>query len=846
MPFSATRDLWLVLKARDEGTRAMKSFSRDIRQVGDTVRTANLYAARSALVNHAAMQRLGGAMVEDLLLTQRQIAAVDRQIGQQKIHRAQMEENRVSAQRLSMAMSGVAASSAAMGTALIAGSAFGIIGMKGLVDSAIEYQKQSSLTRTQVDKFSLSLRDIEDIGLRVAKTIGVPFEEIQPALFDIFSSMEVGAKQAEQLLGTFAKAAVAGQTSIQSASRSTIGILNAFQLPLSSVNHLMDLQFQLVQEGVGSYDEWAQRIGLVSPSAARAGQSVETMLAALAVTTRMGISAARSGTAVARAFDAMSNPKTVNALKKLGVNALDAKGNFRPLIDVLFEFRREIMKLPKGERIAKILDIFKGAGGTIEARRFLQNMLLTPGNLELFKSIFDEMSTESGSFEQAYSIMADTAATKSELLANKWKTVKVAAGEALIPTFIKIVEWLGKVFDKFNELSPETKKFLLLLAGGGLVFGGFMGILLLVISVVAAFATAVAVVGPVLLVVAAAVLVLGAGLSGLIGIFALLWLKSETFRESIKKTFEKLKRFYDDYIHPTFEKIKTSFEKTILPALAELRKTFDEKVMPAITRFWNFLMTRVKPAVIEIGNTIKDFLIVSYEKLANIIQTKVIPIIDECTRFYNDHKKSIDLIVAVIVTLIKWMLKFVAILGGVVVMFILGPVMDAFMGFITLIVLLVEWFVELGEWLNEVRKWFEDLVDSADETTKKMKKLGRQLIFGFIDGLLESKNELITTIEGLGSAIVNKFKSKLGIASPSKVFREIGRNSAKGFMLGFTGAADTIRASVTNTTAGLANAASSGANSGGRSINQSITINTQEINPRRQSAELGWLLAGSM
>jgi hypothetical protein len=44
--------------------------------------------------------------------------------------------------------------------------------------------------------------------------------------------------------------------------------------------------------------------------------------------------------------------------------------------------------------------------------------------------------------------------------------------------------------------------------------------------------------------------------------------------------------------------------------------------------------------------------------------------------------------------------------------------------------------------------------------------------------------------------------------------------------------------------AGTGNPSLTGNAATGRTYNQNITINTQELNPRRQAAELGWLLAG--
>lgn len=878
MPFSATKDLWLVLKARDEGSRAMRSFSRDIRMVGDSVRQANMQAARSALQNQLAMQRLTGATQADIIATQNRISQVDRDIHSMRVARAAMEENRISAQRLGTALTGASAIMTAVGTGMLIAGGLGTAAMGGLVKSAIEYQKQSSLTRTQVDKFAVSLRDIEDIGLRIANKIGVVFRDIQPALFDIFSSMEIGAAEAEKLLEIFSKAAVAGQTSIQSASRATIGILNAFQLPLTSVNHLMDLQFQLVQEGIGTYEEWTQRIGLVSPSAVRAGQSVETMLAALAATTRIGISAARSGTAVARAFDAMSNPKAVSALKGLGVNALDASGKFRPIIDVLGEFRAVLMKLPESQRIAKILEVFKGAGGTIEARRFLQSMLLTPGTLELFKTIFDEMSKESGSFEQAYAVMADSAAVKSQLLANKWETLKVKAGEALIPVFLKIVDALGKVFDWFNRLDPKTQRIITLSVSLALVLTTLGGIVLLVLGTIAGFAAAVATAGSALFIVLGIMTAVGLAFAALAAAVALAWAKSEGFRNIVKDTAKQVGDFHNNYIIPTGKAIRDAWEKHMRPAFDGLANIIETRVMPVVRQLQALIMSEFFKTIIELGNNIKDVLVFAFEHLGNIIQKVIIPIIERATQFYRDHKTTIDQIIQALMFLGKWILKIALVLGGILAVVLIGPVVGAFAAAIAIISGIIVIIVKLIEWIKVVINWFRGLDDITKKALTNVKDVFNKVL-DFIRNSIERVKEFFSLdtlrnageklIDGLIQGIKNKLGSLGNVASkvaqtikdflpfsPAKTGplsgkgspyisgQKIGKMLAQGMaskmdlvssVSGLIASASTMRGP------SLSGVSDYGSN---RTYNQKIIVNTQELDPRRQAAELGWLLAG--
>jgi len=708
VPFSAVRDLWLVIKARDEGTRAMRGFARDIRMVGDTVAQANLRAARSAAMNALAQQRLSGATNDTMARTIQHIGAIDKQIAASRTARAALEQHRVSMQRFASSMMGASGALGAVGLGMTAIGVVGVLTMKGFVDAAVDYQKQTALTRTQVDGLRYSTKQLGDVGLRVARDIPVAFNQIQPALYDLFSSMELGIGDAEKLLRAFSKAAVAGSTDVTSVSRATIGFLNAFKLPLSSVNHLLDVQFQLVQEGIGTYDEWVKRIGLATPSAARYGQSIEMLSAALAASTRMGITAARSTTAVSRAMDAMSNPKAVTALKKLGIQAVDSKGNFRPMIDVLKEFRTALQKIPKADRIAKILEVFKGAGGTIEARRFLQNMLLLPGNIETFESIYKEMTTTSGSFESAYSIMADTVAGRSQMLANQWSILKVTAGDALIPMFLKIIGALQKAVEWFNNLSPSTKKLVTNIAILASILTGVGGLFVLVIAGIAAFAAVVGTAG-------IGIFIFLGGMAALAGAFGLFvaavvmaWKKSENFRYLLKDLWYWAKRMYEDAILPAAKGIWDAWKQYMQPAFAALATIIEQKVMPIVRRLTDIFSKEFIDAAKEVANWIKDMLVNAFKFVSGVITNTVIPAIEKLTAFYYAHEGTIKTLIGWISEAVKWFLKIAAVVGGILVVIFVGPVVLAFFAVIGAIIALIIAIVKIIEWIKMLIKWFSD------------------------------------------------------------------------------------------------------------------------------------------
>lgn len=84
-------------------------------------------------------------------------------------------------------------------------------------------------------------------------------------------------------------------------------------------------------------------------------------------------------------------------------------------------------------------------------------------------------------------------------------------------------------------------------------------------------------------------------------------------------------------------------------------------------------------------------------------------------------------------------------------------------------------------------------VSSGGGSARDFENAGRQLVAGLIAGIRASIGDLDrATSDMVGTAIVTAEKV-LGIASPSKVFRQIGKDTGKGFIVGLTGTADQIK-----------------------------------------------------
>jgi TP901 family phage tail tape measure protein len=873
MPFSATRELWLVLKARDEANRALRSFSSNVRDAGRQVQMAEALANKADAQRLLRMQRLRGASAAEMQDTKNLIDGYDRQYRQLKVLDTQQEQHRQTLMRYNQQLNSVSATAATAGIVLTSLGVGAMFAVGGIIKSAVIYENQVRKTLTQVDGFKTSIEELSQIGLEVGRNVAVPLDELQSSLYDIFSSTSANAKQAKILLDAFAKTAVAGQVDLQDASRGTISIMNAFNVPFENVNKILDVEFQLVRKGVGTYEEFAKVFGRVIPSATRAGQSFETVAAMLAFMTRNGLSAAMASTSAARALDAFSHPKAVKALEDLGVKMRDAKGNLLPLVDVLEQFRAKLMQLPVKDRVGTILETFKGAGGTQQARRFIEQVLLRPGELEEFKGFLKDMQNSSGAFSTAYNEMADTTASKTQLLANRWQAVKVAAGNALIPTFTKVVDWLGKMFEWYNKLPKSQQDLIAKAVAFAAVLTTLLGVLLLVVSGVAALGAAMVVAGPEVFAVTGIILGLVAAFVGLSAALTAAFKNSQDFRDIIKTISDTLKKLYDEAILPTANGIKEAWDKYIVPAFENLNKVIQEKVMPIVKDLTSYITEKLLPIAKELGNWIKDNLTIAFKTIGNMINKYVIPAITDITNWYHRHEGAVKNVISAVMWLVKEVLKLATMFSGPLIAafaIIVLPIVNAIETFIFITEVIgkvVDKVKDLIHWFSTLDDTFGKVLGTVGQTFKdveaKMGKIkdsvigffkdaatwlyhaGKDMMMGLANGIIDFAKNPLGAIKGTINSLIDGAKRALDSHSPSRKFMKLGRDAVAGFILGFNGLSTSVPTAVGNIvkTMGTGNIIGSSTSGGvGSNVNQVINVYTNEIDPRRHSQEIGFLL----
>ncbi len=494
---------------------------------------------------------------------------------------------------------------------------------------AIDFSSDAALAFTQMaDRGETSLEDIKDIMKRVAKEVPAAFEEMPEALFDIFSSMDASAVEAEAILNKVSQAAVAGQTDIRSAMIPTIAMMNAWQLGAEDIDHILDIQFETVRKGIVTYEEFTASVGQTIPAAKAAGQEIETMGAVIAFLTRNGLNASMAATSAARAFELFASPKAVKNLQKMGIEVTDAEGNFRQINEVLADMSVLFDGLGEADRKKLFIDIF--GQGRIQARRFFD---IAIPNWQELNSLVDVFADSSGAMQDAYNIMFEQPKQQLQLFTNRWQIIRTEIGDRFIPVLTeRLIPAITQVFDWWDSLDSTMKDNLVRWASLGVIILGVVG-------------TLTAIVGAGMLIVGlfggigAAVSAIATGFAVVTGIGAalaavglLVWKNWDRIKEVLPIIVE---RFMDivnvvrDAVISIVDKARArwkEFQKTVLGLFAKFRPSLEQigEVMQAVLAgapaFFAEKWEQIKEIVKAAANLISAIIEIAFDSIEAVIR----------------------------------------------------------------------------------------------------------------------------------------------------------------------------------------------------------------------------------
>jgi len=287
------------------------------------------------------------------------------------------------------------------------------------------------------------------LGISVAT--GVLTDQLLPAMYQIISAGQRGA-EAENTLAVAARGAVAEQANVVDVAKALTTAMTDYGTAQFNATQFMNGYTRAVQLGKITLEELSNAMGPILPIAKNLGVSFADVAAAMSTMTNAGVPAQRAATSLRFMFQSLENPtkKASTAMTEFGLNTVAVANE---------------MKKSLPGALQMIYDAAKRAGpeGSVPFNRAVSDMIGGQRSLQAFLSL-------TGGHFKTY--VANTKAVTDAMNASKtavlgWDTaqknfnVKLDQGKAAVhAVFIAIgTQLLPKLGDLLGIIMPVVQQF---------------------------------------------------------------------------------------------------------------------------------------------------------------------------------------------------------------------------------------------------------------------------------------------------------------------------------------------------------------------------------------------------
>ena len=339
---------------------------------------------------------------------------------------------------------------------------------------------------------SRTFMDMETAALKFRKVYGdlfTPTEEREQALADITALGEMFTKYGISVASTVGLAAdaaaagfqgldlqrqvteatrlsVLGQIDQQKALETTISLQNAFKLSNEALSDSINFLNAVENQTVVSLDDITTAIPKVAPVIMQLGGNVKDLAFFLTAMKQGGVNASEGANALKSGLASLINPteKAAAMLADMGVNITNIvernKGDLRATV---VDFAKALDTLDPLARARAIEQLF-GKFQFARLSTLFENVTSTGTQasrvLELAGYSVEELAATANS---ELGMTAESGMMKFRKAVEDLRLALVPVGETFLEAVTPIVEFIGDILEKFNNLSSGTKKAITIL-----------------------------------------------------------------------------------------------------------------------------------------------------------------------------------------------------------------------------------------------------------------------------------------------------------------------------------------------------------------------------------------------
>lgn len=368
----------------------------------------------------------------------------------------------------------------------LTGSISGIKATSGMVmniaDPAIKFESAMADVKKVVDfKSPEGFANLSKDILNLTRTLPMTAEELA-AITASGGQLGVAEEDLKEFTTTIAKMSVAFDMSAQDSGDAMAKLANVYKIPIKDIGNLGDAINELSNSSPAKASDIVNTLGRIAGVSKDFGLT-ENAAAALANTfISLGKSPEVASTAINGMLTSLNTAdkggkKFQAALKEVGISAKQLKKNIaKDGQGAIVDFLKRVEKLPKAKRTGVLVDLF--------GKEYADDVSSIAGNVDLLeKSIKTLQDTDEngkasylGSMGKEFAARAETTENGLQLLKNSVSEFWTTLGVKLLPVINNVAGKLGSMVHWVTDLITQNSWLAdTLLYLGGAVAGVFTG-----------------------------------------------------------------------------------------------------------------------------------------------------------------------------------------------------------------------------------------------------------------------------------------------------------------------------------------------------------------------------------
>ncbi|MCD0160228.1 phage tail tape measure protein [Deinococcus sp. 6YEL10] len=341
---------------------------------------------------------------------------------------------------LPVALLGVAAALAVFTAAMAAGFRTAAQFQQGMADV-------SALTQPTAQGFN----DLREAALTIGEPLGIGARKAAAGILELNRA----GLSATQVIGGGLEGALnlAGAAGIELALASKLGTsaMTAFKLSAADLPKIADNFANFSNSTFLGAEDLSMAIAAVGPVAVGAGLSIEQFGGIMATAAQGGFkNMSDAGTSLKTMLLSLQSPTETGAaaLERIGVNAYDADGSFRPFLETVGDLRGALQGMSEQGRNRVLKDVFGQDAIRIATILVDQNSDAIERNIDV-----------QGKAGEAARIAKERTATfqgEVERLKARFERLQIVVGEKLLPVATKFVQFLSAGVGQLERFANGT------------------------------------------------------------------------------------------------------------------------------------------------------------------------------------------------------------------------------------------------------------------------------------------------------------------------------------------------------------------------------------------------------